>query len=191
MEQSKIDAIKTARNWLEKRPVYLDTETTGLNNTAQIIDLAVIDTDGTVLLDTLVKPTVMIEKGAGDVHGILANAVEDAPTFDKVLPELDRVARNRYVLIYNAEFDTRLVNQSAKAHKANFDISKTECVMLLYARFYGDWNDYYGNYRWQSQAKAAQQLGLELPEDLHRAKADAQLCRLILEAMAATPLGDE
>jgi len=63
--------------------------------------------------------------------------------------------------------------------------------MELYAEFYGDWNDYHKSYRWQSQEKAARQLGLKIPADLHRAAADANLCRLIVEAMAATRLPGE
>ena len=191
MKQSTIKAIKTARKWLEKGPIYLDTETTGISNTAQIIDLAVIDTDGTVLLDTLVKPTVAIEKAASNVHGIKDNSVEDAPGFDDIMYSLIFLSQERSVIIYNAEFDRRLIQQSAEAHNIDPPSIYVHCAMVLYAQFYGYWNDYYGNYRWQSQAKAAKQLGLELPEDLHRAKADAQLCRLILEAMAATKLPEE
>ncbi|HID85120.1 MAG TPA: 3'-5' exonuclease, partial [Anaerolineales bacterium] len=43
---SRWDAIRTAKAWLKRRPVYLDTETTGLDEGAEIIEIAVVDTNG-------------------------------------------------------------------------------------------------------------------------------------------------
>lgn len=44
--------------------VFLDTETTGLDGNAEIIDIALVDRDGAVLLDTLIRPTRPIPWGA-------------------------------------------------------------------------------------------------------------------------------
>jgi DNA polymerase III epsilon subunit-like protein len=96
------------------------------------------------------------------------------------------------IVIYNNSYDLRLCRQSAKAHGVEpWAPPETICAMELYAKFYGEWNDYHKSYRWQKQSDAAHQLGIEIPADLHRAAADANLCRLIIEAMAATPLPGE
>lgn len=186
MENETKAAARTARSWLKRKPVYLDTETTGLGRWDQIVDLALIDYDGVILIDTLVQPTKPIDPGAEAIHGISNEAVADAPPFSEVACELSRLTEDRLVLIYNATFDLRLLAQSAGAWQVNLPIIiYASCVMEVYAKFYGEWNRYHSNYTWQSQAKAARQLGLDVPADLHRALADAQLCRLIVEGMAS------
>ncbi|MEZ4497878.1 MAG: exonuclease domain-containing protein [Thermomicrobiales bacterium] len=50
-------AIAWARSVVsDSRVIYLDTETTGLDRTAEIIDIALVTNDGAVLFNTLVKP---------------------------------------------------------------------------------------------------------------------------------------
>jgi DNA polymerase-3 subunit epsilon len=191
MEKDKTATIRTAREILNSGPVYLDTETTGLGNDAEIVDIAIIDSDGTELLNTLVRPTIPIPAEATGVHGITDEDVSTAPTFAEILPNLNSY-NDRLIVIYNKSYDLRLCNQSAKANKIEpWAPPETICAMELYAEFYGDWNNYHGSYRWQKQSDAAHQLGIEIPADLHRAAADANLCRLIVEAMAATPLPGE
>ena len=57
-------AIEMAREMVARRPVYLDTETTGLDEQSEIVEISLIDSDGSVLLDTLVKPLERIPAGA-------------------------------------------------------------------------------------------------------------------------------
>lgn len=48
-----------ARDLLNRTDVLiLDTETTGLGHTAELVELAIVDTTGKVLFDELVKPAV-------------------------------------------------------------------------------------------------------------------------------------
>lgn len=192
MREDKIEAIKTARETIGLRTVYLDTETTGLDDGAEICDIAIIDHDGTVLLDTLVRPTKPIPVKASEIHGIINEDIMDAPNYAEIHQNLEAQIEGKLIVIYNASYDTRILRQSAWAHKLpRLKDGNAVCAMELYAQFYGDWNEYHGSYKWQSQANAAQQLGIEIPADLHRAAADANLCRLIIEAMAATPLPGE
>lgn len=188
LSNAKIEAIKTARSWLELKFQALDTETTGLRGNAEIVDLALIGPDGEVLINTLVRPTSPIPAEATKIHGITNEMVIDAPAFSEIMPNLIKLTQDKLVVIYNAEFDQRMLRQSAAANNIKNPCVKSDvvCAMTLYAQFYGDWNGYRGNYKWQSQANAAKQLGIEVPDGLHRAAADAQLCRLIVEAMAAT-----
>ncbi len=198
-KHDKIETIETAQAWLERQPVFLDTETTGLDDEAEIVDIGIIDHDGAVLLNTLVRPTHSIPAEATNIHGISDSDMAGAPSFVDVLPEMDRILKNRTVLIYNAAYDMRFILQSAAAHdhkleawwwppedfdyKSKFD-SGWHCAMELYATFYGDWHDWHGSYTWQKLGSAAQQCGIQLPDNLHRAAADAALTRLILQHMA-------
>lgn len=184
MNQDRFYAVRQARAWLEEKPLFLDTETTGFSNFDQVINLALVDSDGTALIDTLIRPTVPIDLGAEAIHGIRNEDIVDAPSFSEIMINLVKLTEGRRVLIYNADFDLRLLRQSAEKYggKTLPYIYNVACAMTAYAQFFG---------KKQTQKKAAQQLGLELPTDLHRAAADARLCREIVMAMAATPLPGE
>jgi DNA polymerase-3 subunit epsilon len=45
-------AVERACAWLATNALILDTETTGLDDDAEVVELAVIDCAGTVLLDS-------------------------------------------------------------------------------------------------------------------------------------------
>jgi hypothetical protein len=100
--------IRWARAMLEPgAAVILDTETTDLPG--PICELAVIDTTGEVLLDTLVDPGQAIAPDATWVHGITDADVSGAPSWTEVLPRLLDATRGRKILAYNADFDRQVV----------------------------------------------------------------------------------
>lgn len=186
----------TAAAWLARRPLFIDTETTGLNYTDdQIVDLCVIDTDGVVLFDTLIKPTKPIDPDAAILTGITDEMVKDAPTFAQVWDRLAAILTDRLVITYNASFDVRMLAQSARATGIlekwvdhNGAHVEFDCAMLLYAEHYGDWNEYRHSYRWQKLSAAARQCFIDVPTDLHRARADAELARkLVLHLASRAP----
>ena len=90
--------VVSSRNY-----VILDTETTGLDRGSEIVQIAIIEgKDGTVLLDTLVKPKYDIPVQASRIHGITAETVANAPTWDVVMPQVRSILEGRDVVIYNA-----------------------------------------------------------------------------------------
>ncbi len=177
-------AIARAQQILADRPVYLDTETTGLDPRAEIVEIALIDHDGSVLLDSLVKPTRRIPWEATRVHNISNEMVADAPVWADLWPQVQMLLNGRRVGIYNAEFDLRMIQQSHAAHKVGETAagSNAFCIMKLYAEFFGERGGY-GNFKWQGLDKAAHQCRIALPNS-HRAAADAQLARAVLEFVA-------
>lgn len=185
-QSARKEAIQLAQQWLLKKPVYIDTETTGTGPNDGIVEIAIIDHDGSTLIDKLVKPVGLIPRGATDIHGITNDMVMDAPHWSTVWPEVESVIAHRRVGIYNADFDLRMMRQS---HQMNWlgwlDPEGTEffCIMKLYAQFYGEWNARRGNFRWQSLENAGRQCGIPLPNS-HRAKEDTLLTRAVLEYMA-------
>lgn len=186
-------AIADARYWVKQQAVYIDTETTGFKPDDRVVDVSVVDFDGVVLFDTLINPCKPIDPEASAVTGITDDMVKDAPTFLQVWARLAAVLKDRTVITYNASFDTRLLRQSAEASGIGIgwsdwceDRVHFACAMLAYADYYGDWNDYRHNNRWQKLSLAAQQCGIAVPADLHRARADAELARLVVLHMANT-----
>jgi DNA polymerase III epsilon subunit-like protein len=168
-------AIQTARDYANFQPVFLDTETTGLHNTAEIVEISVIDYDGSVLLDTLVNPVHSIPWDVTRVHGITDEMVGEAPSWSEVWPLVEKTLQGRYVGIYNADFDMRMMKQSHLLNGMSWTFSENLffCIMKLYAQFYGAG-------RWQKLDSARRQCGLRLP-NTHRAKDDTLLARAVFE----------
>jgi len=182
---SFIDLIRS-NNFL-----VLDTETTGLGPTAEICQIAIIDSAGTVLLDTLVKPINPIEAGAIAVHGITNAMVEDAPGWKDITALIETLLTGRDVVIYNAVFDRKLMHQSAEqagTPKIEWKTLATfHCAMLEFAAVFGDWNDYYQSYRWKTLQTAAQFYKLPV-SDAHHALGDCLTTLAVCKAMVALPI---
>jgi len=184
------EAIQLAQQWITRKPVYIDTETTGTGTNDSIIEIAIIDHDGSILVDSLVKPVGMISAGARAVHGITDEMIKDAPRWETVWAQVETAILDRAVGIYNADFDLRMIKQSHQRNWLRWSVPKGAeffCIMKLYAQFYGQWNPRHANYRWQSLDQAREQCRIPLPNS-HRAKADTLLTRAILEYMASKSL---
>ena len=192
MNKARTAAIEDARALLAASPVIVDSETTGLGDDAQICELAVITSDGAVVLDRRIKPTVPISEEAAAVHGITDADVADMPSFrEAVAGEAERLLENpkRTLAIYNAPYDLRLIDQSYGPGKRKPTYSRrpnVSCVMDIYSRFHGSYNEQYQSYTWQSLAKAAEQCGLSFSGPSHSALADARMTLDILKKMAET-----
>lgn len=170
----------------DERALIVDTETTGLGVFDQVVQLAVIDITGRVLLDTLIKPTRPIPQIATSIHGITDAMVQDAPRFGDIYNALLMTIGGERVVIYNASFDVTMLHQSDQLYQLECDPTWTplgvegwrglavwEDAMEPYSAFVGDWSDYHGNYRWQ-----------KLPSGDHSALGDARACLATIKRMA-------
>ncbi|MXQ55292.1 3'-5' exonuclease [Shimazuella alba] len=121
--------------------VVLDSETTGLWD-AEICEIAVIDLQGNSLFNSFVKPVHPIPYEAYKIHGINDDMVKHSPgwleTWDKLYP----ILKDKLVLIYNDEFDHRLMHESFATCDLNDEVFReklqqvkeiqTACVMRTY-----------------------------------------------------------
>jgi DNA polymerase-3 subunit epsilon len=167
--------------------LILDTETTGLETNDEIIQVGIINLDGNVLLNTLVRPTAPVAPEARSVHGITDQELTDAPYFSDVYDTLAGLLVNRCVLAYNADFDHRLLEQTcAKYGLPPFEVAEWDCVMERYADFWGE-RSQAGHHKPQSLAVACDQQGINV-DGHHEAVKD---CRLTLELIKAMAVADE
>ncbi|HLS36956.1 MAG TPA: 3'-5' exonuclease [Sphingobacterium bovisgrunnientis] len=113
LTSSQIEAQMNFNEWVQNKESYviLDTETTGLRD-AEIVDIAVIDLDGKVLFNSLVKPVNPIPYTATRIHGITNEMVKDSPTWLEVWEKLYPIIKNKTLLIYNDKFDIRMMFES-------------------------------------------------------------------------------
>lgn len=114
-----------------------DTETTGLWDEAEIVEILILRGDGETLLDTLVKPKGTIPDEVIGIHGITNEMVQDAPTWPEVWNQVKEVITSYNVLIYNAEFDSRLIEQTCQKWGIEPVPFKSECVMHTYMMWQG------------------------------------------------------
>lgn len=171
------EIISMAREYWNQKPIFLDTETTGLDNNAEIVEISIVDSDGSVLLDTLVKPRKRIPHDVIRVHGITNELVEYAPSWLIVWPKVEAVLKDRVVGIYNADYDVRMFKQS---HHLSGLVWRSParryfCIMNMYS-------DFSGSHRWQKLEISGRQLGIPLP-NTHRAKDDTFLAREVFLSM--------
>ena len=85
-------------------PLFL--EGVGLDDYAEICEIAVLDAAGNVLMDTLVRPLNPIPPEVSAIHGITDRMVAGAPLFPEVLPELQGLLNGRTdsIRIYMSQF---------------------------------------------------------------------------------------
>lgn len=142
--------------------VVLDTETTGLEDDARIVDIAIVNATGDVLMDTLVNPGEPIPEDATAIHGITDTMVQGAPAFGSILTQLARVLEGRRCLIYNRPYDVARLRHELTVHyrqeghpdpaesaAAWLETIRFEDAMIPYSDWVGDWSDYWGNNTWQ------------------------------------------
>lgn len=109
--------------------IILDTETTGLSKIDEIVEIAIIDLDGNILLDTLVNPLRHIPSQTTAIHGITDAMVSDAPDWVTVWPQVEKVLKNKIILAYNAMFDVRMIRQSCGNHNIKLPFIKCFDIM--------------------------------------------------------------
>lgn len=167
-----------------ERPVYLDTETTGLERGDEIVEIAIIDDTGECLFDSLVRPSQLIPAAATRVHHITDEMVKTARPWPTLWPQIRSLLMGRLVVIYNAEFDLRMMAQSHGRYKLPWrENINSLCAMQLYAQYRGEWDMKYRSYRLARLEDAGRQCHISLPNS-HRAKDDALLARALFHFMA-------
>jgi DNA polymerase-3 subunit epsilon len=151
----------------------------------EVIEIGIIDDDGKVLIDTLVRPRGKIDPVAASVHGITQEMLNDKPTWDKIWPDIETVLTGRKIGIYNKEFDVNIMKQSHTRSWMRWTLPDNNFfdIMELYARFYGDWDRERLTFRSQALELAGKQCGIPLA-NTHRAIDDCRLTRALLHYIA-------
>lgn len=143
------------------KEIVIDTETTGLDMFEdELLQVSIIDTDGNVVFDSYFKPIRHSEwYEAQNVNHISPEMVADAPSIYEKAAEINAIISQADLVIgYNVGFDLMmLANNGVISIK---DI-KSYDVMERFAEIYGEWSEWYQNYKWQSLARAAEYCGYD------------------------------
>lgn len=188
MNDERRDAIAWARSVTSSPDVvYIDTETTGfLRPGEQIIEISVIGSDGSTLLDTLLKSKKPIPPAASQVHGITDNMLENAPQWHEIYDDLREVIAGKQVVIYNRDFDFPFINQmNVEFGLPVFSPEGWHCAMKQYARYAGVWNFSKNDWKWH-KLELAHRTFSDDQMSAHRAADDARACRVVVLGMAGS-----
>ncbi len=165
--------------------LILDTETTGFDEQAEIVEIALVDKYGEVYLDTLIQcQAEAIPQVAMAKHRIHKSMLRNAPTFPRVWQQLHPLLASHEVVIYNAEYDVRLLEQTAKRYNLALPKMRVHCLMQRYSAYVGQPSARKEGYRSMGLAAACFHFQIE-QTDAHRALPDAQASLEVLHKLAA------
>ena len=158
--------------------LILDTETTGRGQRAEIIEIALIDTTGNERYRSLCKPERPIPITAMRVHKITDRMVANATTWVDIHEMVEKLFEQaEYVLAWNADFDERMLRQTAERYELEWKYkNKLQDLLRDYRKLRSDRLGY-------SLQDACVHEGVPRDESkAHRALAD---CYSVLEVMRA------
>src|SRR4028118_1038505 len=175
---SREDAIRWARTLLSGEDfVVLDSETTGLGNPIDFVEVGVVSNQGEPLFDSLIEPSCPVDPRASRVHGHTTESLAGERRFFDVYPDLLDVLWAKRVVVYNASYDRRVWDAAvgrlgARAALAG-ELAPWECVMRAFAAYVGE-RSKRGGYKNQ-----------KLPGGDHTALGDARATLGLIERGAA------
>jgi DNA polymerase-3 subunit epsilon len=191
-EKDWIEQRNEIRAWAQaslhtEGTVLLDTETTGLETTDTVIELAVISTtQGTKLLNTRIQTDQPIKQEANYRHGLRNSDLLSAPPFAEVWADLSALLKQTQTIIcYNADFHRERLIWTAQHEGFAFPQVDWQCLMNRYATFYGKVrkDDPVDPFQWQALSEACKQQGTEGGQS-PRSLAQVQRARRLLQALA-------
>jgi len=137
------DAVRWARSLLLKEDfVVLDSETTGLGNPIDFVEVGVLSARGESLFNSLIKPSCRVEPGASRVHGHTMKSLSGERCFFEVYPELLDALWAKRVIVYNASYDRRVWDAAVRRLGARAalagELAPWECAMRAFAVYVGE-----------------------------------------------------
>ena len=175
--------------------VSIDTETTGLDGSARIVEVAAVTFEGGKPVrewSTLLFPEGVDWENknvlkALEVNKLTLAELRGKPSFADILPDLLVELAHPVLVAHNAEFDERMVNQELK----RLGRESLKPQMLICTKNLA--NKLNGGRPGNRLEQVAQRFNIP-QSDAHRAVVDARVCGLILAEMhrqALLPTNDE
>lgn len=96
--------------------IMLDTETTGLENDDEVVELGIIDARGNELYSCTFRPEKAVNPEAAKVSGLTNEKLADSPLFRDEWPKIKAVIADHPVIAHNIDFDSRLLAQTARKY---------------------------------------------------------------------------
>ena len=109
---------------------FLEVDTDGLNESASVIRVLLMNAQEQVLFDTLIRPDRMPHASTFSITGIVSNELERAPTLKEVWPRFVEALMGKHLLSYGLAFDRGMLELSGKRIKHELPYVFADCLML-------------------------------------------------------------
>lgn len=177
--------IHTNNNQSTTRPcpttlprVYIDVETTGVEDQDQIIEFAAVEEDGSVT-KFRVKPTVPVHPAALKVNGYTEEGWADAISQEEAAQRIAETVKRKVVVAHNLEFDRRMINHLLKKYNKPRIGSHGICTLQLALALLADEPGH------ESVSLVAVCYTLGIPyQQAHTAEGDAKLVREVFRSLS-------
>jgi DNA polymerase-3 subunit epsilon len=182
-----LDIIFETQQYLYVRPLYLHLAASKQGPQGEVVEIAVLETDGTPLLEELVCPRGAIRPDMSAVHGITNELVRAAPPWAEVFPRISLALLERRVVVYDTTACLGVMRHSTELAHLRWDIDEEGFIAVeaIFARFHGQREPGSGRFKSYPLLEAADMLGLNTETiGYRRALEDAALVRSMLMALA-------
>lgn len=154
--------------------LFFDVETTGLYYDDEIVSISIIDGVENIILDTLVKPIYHKSwRDASLINNIYPKDVYNSPTMEQLKTTLTNIFNNaKTIIAYNIAFDTMFIDNIIEINALN-----KFCCMIKFDEVYGEWSDYFFDYKRQKLTIAMNYYNLKWKGKFHTSLADTFACR--------------
>jgi len=166
--------------------LILDTETTGFGDEDEIIDIAIVDTEGRKIANRLIQcQRASIPQKTKAIHHINEMMLkENGVSFPRLWDKLAPLLEGQEVIIYNADFDIRMLKQMVKRYNLQMPELRAHCLMKYYSDYVGRASRNGNGYSSMSLDAACHHFQINRT-NAHRALGDVQASLLLLRGLAS------
>ena len=133
------DAHRSAYYGMDKKKVlFFDLELTGFYDRDEILSITIVDAEGELIMDTLVRPVHTKKwKRTEKIHGITPDMVVDAPTLEELVPSIKEIFANADNLIaYGVSTDYSHIKTIYATEEEREELhGKIRCCANEYVRY--------------------------------------------------------
>ena len=142
--------------------LVLDTETTGVDSKAEVLQFSAIWADGTEAANMYIKPVHATEwQSAMAVNHISPMDVAGCPEMSEVKESIETLlGQSKAIVGYNLPFDLNMLYHNGVELPSEDEVEYID-LMIPFAEVCGEWNDYYQDYKWQKLVTCAGYYGYD------------------------------
>lgn len=158
----------------KEKIIVLDTETTGFDQAAEILQLSILNGVGDVLMNEYFRPLHTTSWwGAQQVNHISPAMVAGKPSLLERKKEIESLLHNAQLIAgYNLPFDIRMLGQNGIWLPSKGKVRYLD-LMRPFSETYGEINTKTGRYKWQKLITCSQYYGYQ-EEGWHDSLADTR-----------------
>lgn len=164
--------MRWAQQVIRRRPLILDIKTTNLAGNDEIIQIAMVDIQGHIVFDSLIKPGQPVAS---------MSVLAQAPTFSDIWSQIYPLLIHNELISYDAACHLRLVRQTVSQNQLALPAIVSHSLMAKYAMYAGE-KVSEREYKIHSLSQACAAFGITT--DTQQAIDAAEATRYLLLAMA-------